>query len=145
MPCNLYLIFQIVEKPQRAAPSVRCLPSAWKTIGRTLGKKNRASFARHALKDTRIKKNILLCLGKDIQEELSVLCSNKHRHVHVHVHIHTLLYTYTHTHTHMYKQLANFSWDDLASLLKIKAPVLHAFLTTCVDVKRRRRTVRTDK
>ena len=62
MPCNLYLIFQIVE---RAAPSVRCLPSAWKTIGHALGKKNRASFVRHALKDTGVKKNILLCLGKD--------------------------------------------------------------------------------
>ena len=71
-----------MEKPlRRAAPSVRCLPSSLKTLGRSLGKKNRAAFARHALKDTGIKKNILLCLGKDIQKELGFLCSKKHQSV----------------------------------------------------------------
>ena len=56
------------------------------------------------------------------------------------------MYIHIHTHTHVQlDKLANFSWDDLASELKIKAPVLHAFLTTCVDVKRRRRTVKTTR
>ena len=64
-------------KTPKAAPRVRCLPRSWKTLGRSLGKRNRASFAQQALRDPHIKKNILTCLGKDIQRELSAMCSKK--------------------------------------------------------------------
>ena len=39
--------------------------------------------------------------------------------------------------------LANLKWDNLDSELKTRAPVLHAFLHKCVDVKRRPRPFKT--
>ena len=61
--------------------------------------------------------------------------------------VYTGIYAYTCTCTctciYTLDKLANFSWDDLASELKNRAPVLHTFLTTCVDVKRRRKTSKT--
>ena len=38
------------------------------------------------------------------------------------------------------KHLEKFRWDDLAAELKSRAPVLHEFLSMCVDVKRRQRS-----
>lgn len=33
-------------------------------------------------------------------------------------------------------KLENFTWDDLATELKSRAPVLHTILSMCVNVKR---------
>ena len=69
---------QVVEKPKnRAGARIKCLPSSWRTLGRSLGRKNRASVARNALKDTGIRKHVLKYLSKDVQKELSVLCIKK--------------------------------------------------------------------
>ena len=39
--------YQVVEKPKHgAAARIKCLPSSWRTLGRSLGRKNRASVAR---------------------------------------------------------------------------------------------------
>lgn len=40
-------------------------------------------------------------------------------------------------------KLQNFRWDDIVTELKSRAPVLHAFLSMCVDVKRRQRAFKT--
>ena len=40
-------------------------------------------------------------------------------------------------------KLENFTWDDLATELKSRAPVLHTILSMCVNVKRRKRSFRT--
>jgi hypothetical protein len=63
---------QVVEKNRKAPPKVRCLSSIWKPLGRRLGRRSRASFARL---DQGIKKQILVGLGKDI---LSAISSKKY-------------------------------------------------------------------
>lgn len=69
------LTLQVVEKARhRAAARVKCLPSSWRTLGRSLGRKNRAAVARNALRDTGIRLNVLTYLAKDVQKELNILC-----------------------------------------------------------------------
>ena len=47
------------------------------TLGRSFGKEPGFICTTSTDRDTRIKKNILTCLGKDIQWELSAMCSKK--------------------------------------------------------------------
>ena len=55
-------------KTPKAVSRVRCLPQSWKALGRSLSKRNRASFIQQALRDRGIKKNILTCLGKEDED-----------------------------------------------------------------------------
>ena len=142
--------YQVVEKPKhRAAARIKCLPSSWRTLGRSLGRKNRASVARNALKDTGIRQHVLKYLSKDVQKELSVLCSKKVQSVfRIHSPGNTLLQCTYHYHGlllpelpffMLLEMLERFKWEDVATELTARAPTLHSVLKMCVEVKRRER------
>ena len=93
-----------------------------KTLGRSISRSNRAAIARQCLKDSGIRAKIFLYLEKDVQQELTGMCSKK---------VASVFRASSAEHLHV------FSWDQVSEELKCRAPTLHALLSMCVNVKRR--------
>ena len=69
-------------------------------------------------------------LGKDIQKELTGLCSKKNKSVFRDV---------------SPEKISSFSWDKLITDLEKRAPTFHTLLHGCAEVKRRERKITTKK
>lgn len=101
--------------------------SGLKTLARSVGRQNRPSIARQAMRDPKIKKMVLNILEKDVQKELTKMSSKstnsclRQRHL---------------------EALDSFSWDSLLSELQLNAPTLYRVLQGCVSVKRRERVMK---
>lgn len=107
---------------------MKCLPKALKPLGRSIGRKNQLSIALQSLKFGSVRKKILRILGKDIQKEITGLCSKKSRSI------------FRRTSA---EDLKTFNWDRLVADLEKTAPTFHSFLSSCTEVKRRNRKVKT--
>ena len=107
---------------------MRCLSRSLKSLGRSVGRLNRKSIAQKCMRDRKIKKNIFDLLSKDIQHELTKMCSGK---------------SASPFRTSSRADLEDFSWISLTSELEKKAPTLHSVLQICTNVKRRIRPLRT--
>ena len=101
---------------------MRCISSSLKGLSQSVSRLNRSSIARRCMKDKQIKGKVFDLLGKEIQHELSAMCSKK------------LVSCFRCTSR---DQLEAFSWTTLASEITNRAPTLHSLLKICTDVRRR--------
>lgn len=93
-----------------------------KPLARSIGRRNRSSIARQAMKDTRIRKIVVERMGKFLSKELTHLSSIK---------VDSMLRDCSPT------TLENLSWQSLLKELEAEAPVTLSLLKECVHVKRR--------
>lgn len=83
-------------------------------LGKALGRRKHNSFAKHAVHNVVTRSYIVKHLGKIMKVELHNLCSNS-----------ILL-------NKEREALPIFSWDDITHELKLKSPLLHAVLESCL-------------
>ena len=100
---------------------MRCISSSLKGHSRSVSKLNRSSIARRCMKDKQIKGKVFDLLGREIQYELTAMCSKK------------LVSYFRCT---LRDQLEAFSWITLASEIENREPTLHSLLKICTDVRR---------
>ena len=98
--------------------------SGLKTLARSVGRLNRPSIARRAMRDPKVRKVVLNILEKDVQKEMTKMSAKN---------------TKSCLRQRSLEALDSFSWDHLHSELQSKAPTLHRILQGCVNVKRRQR------
>ena len=65
----------IVKKQSKAR--VFQLSRSLKSLGRSVGRKNRSGIERQVVKDSRIRKKVIECMGKLMSQELTNLASLK--------------------------------------------------------------------
>lgn len=100
------------------------LTRSLKSLGRSVGRKNRALIARQAMKDVKIRRKVIEIMGKELSKELKHVSSLK---------VNSLLRDRTH------QAVESFSWSQLNQELKKEAPATFSLLTQCAHVKRRTR------
>lgn len=100
----------------RKRHSIFNLTSSLKTIGRSVARRSRRSIALQAVKDKRIRTQVLNVLGKDITKELKSMCS---------------LCTSSILRT---DKLLSFSWSDLEKELQDLAPTLYVLLDRALEI-----------
>lgn len=83
--------------------------------------------ARQCLKDVRIRKYIIQCIGLILQNEIAALCSDKVTSV---------------LRSHTAKSLENFSWEDVIGEMKTRAPTLLSLLEWCTKTRNPRRNTK---
>ena len=96
--------------------------SGLKTLARSVGRKNRASIARQVMNDHKMKDKALDILGRQVQKEMSAMCSKKKPSV---------------LRGDQLQDLKDFTWEMLEDEAKLVAPTLHRILKGMVEVKRR--------
>jgi len=65
------------KKGQRSQAQMIPKRSSLKTLARSVGRRNRASIARQAMKDGKIREQTLNLVSKHIQKEMTALCSSQ--------------------------------------------------------------------
>ena len=110
----------IVKKQSKAR--VFQLSHSLKSLGRSVGRRNRSSIARQVVKDSRIRKKVVECIGKLMSKELTNLASLK---------------TNSMLRNHSCEALEQFSWRDLLVELEKETPITLSLLKQCAHVKRR--------
>lgn len=107
---------------KRSQTQIITKASGLKTLARSVGRKNRPSIARQAMKDGKIKEIILSILSKQVQKEMTHMCSKKTSSVL--------------RNTTSPDVLSKFSWDTIAEELRRHAPTLQQVLKGFTNVKR---------
>lgn len=97
--------------------------SGLKGLARSVGRRNRASIGRQAVRDPTIRQRVLSLLAKDVQKEMTTMCARR---------------TGSILRQSSVQAITEFSWDTLSAELQRLAPTLYSLLKGCVDVKRRR-------
>ena len=106
-------------KGRATRPRVLRLTSSLKRLGRSVGRRSRRSIALQALKDSRIRKQVLAILTKDIQKELKAMCATGKA---------SLLRAIEPA------ALTSFSWKALGAELQQIAPTLFSILDGSLHV-----------
>ena len=119
----LNLFLQVLVKKQHKA-RVFQLTRSLKSLGRSVGRKNRPSIARQAMKDVKIRKKVIEIMGKELSKELKHVSSLK---------VNSLLRDRT------AQAVESFSWSQLNQELNKEAPATFSLLQQCAHVKRRTR------
>ena len=96
----------IVKKQSKAR--VFQLSRSLKSLGRSVGRKNRSGIERQVVKDSRIRKKVIECMGKLMSQELTNLASLK---------------TNSMLRNRSCEALEHFSWKDFLVALKKKHPL----------------------
>ena len=109
----------IVKRQNKAR--VFQLSHSLKSLGRSVGRRNRSSIAHQAIKDTRIRKRVIERMGKLLSTELNRLSSVK---------VGSML------RDHSCGIVEGFSWHSLLQELEKEVPVTLSLLKQCVHVKR---------
>ena len=98
------------------------LSHSLKPLARSVGRRNRSSIARQAMKDKRIRKKVVELTGKLLSKELTRLSSKK---------VNSRLRDCS------VGTLEELTWDGLLQEVGTEAPVMLSLLRECVHVKRR--------
>ena len=110
----------IVKKQSKAR--VFQLSRSLKSLGRSVGRRNRSSIARQVVKDNWIRKKVVERMGKLLSKELTNLASLK---------------TNSLLRNRSCEALEQFSWQNLLAELEKEAPITLSLLKQCAHVKRR--------
>lgn len=110
----------VVKKHSKAR--VFQLSRSLKSLGRSVGRRNRSSIARQAMKDSRIRKKVVERMGKLMSQELTNLASLKSNSM---------------LRNRSCQALEQFSWKELLVELEKETPITLSLLKQCAHVKRR--------
>ena len=97
-----------------SGPRKFTLTPSRKALGKTLGRAGRRSFAKHAVRDRRIRGYILTNMSKVCKNEIRQLCSES-----------SLLRSKK-------EDLCSFSWSDVGEELNKRAPCISSLLQSCI-------------
>ena len=103
--------------------TIHYLAGSMKKIGKSVGRRNCRSIAKQVMSHQRIRKCILLKVGKLIKKDMNNICSNKTS---------SLLRKRTPD------AMRSFAWRDLVQELEQHSPTLYQVLKDCVYRKRRK-------
>ena len=98
--------------------------SGLKKLVRGVANRSNRTIARQALLNNRVRPHLFTLLKKQIQKELTRMCSKKQP---------SLLRSSSPD------SIASFSWESIANEVFLVAPTFHTILQACVNVKRRKR------
>ena len=93
-----------------------------KSLGRSVGTRNRSSIARQAMKDSGIRRKVVERMGRLLSKELTHLASQKAGSM---------------LRDRSCQALEHFSWQDLLKQLEKETPVTLSLLKQCAHIKRR--------
>ena len=96
--------------------------SGLKTIAKGVARRSPRTIARQTLRNPKCRRHVLDILGRDIQKEMTALCSNDSKSV---------------LRESSLEALSSFTWDKLSSELSTRAPTFYAVLHACVNTKQK--------
>ena len=96
--------------------------SGLKTIAKGVARHSQRTIARQTLLNLKCRRHVLDILRRDIQKEMTTLCSSDSKSV---------------LRESSLEALSSFTWDKLTNELSAKAPTLYSVLDACVNVKRK--------
>lgn len=118
-----YSLYQVLVKEKAARVHMIPKVSGLKKLACGIARKNRSSIARQAVRNPVIRQKVLSELVKDVQKEMTTLCSKKTNSL-----LRQIICQLYH---------AFFSWDLLAAELERVSSTLYAILKGCINVRRR--------
>lgn len=99
-----------------------CVTPTRRRICKPLIRKNYTSFARYCVKNQRTKKALIKTLGRELNIEISFLCSDKS----------SILYKFSK------QSLMNFKFTAVTKELERKTPILYSLLRSCTKTPKPR-------
>lgn len=96
------------------------LSRSLRSLGRSVGRKNRKSIVNHVLKDRSMRKKVIAKVGLFVQRELAFTCSQKGN---------------SSFGKKSPADLHSFNWSELARDLKRTMPTLYIILESCLQSK----------
>ena len=102
-----------------SGPKKFVLTPSRQALGKTLGRRDRQSFVKHAVQDLQIRAHIVMSMKKVCKNEIKRLCSKS-----------SLLQSRK-------EDLCSFDWSRVCEELKQKAPCLSSLLYSCIPPSNR--------
>ena len=118
---NDFLVQIIIKGTKRARAHIISKSSALKKLARGIASKSHNTIGRQATKNIMICQRVLSIIARDIQNEMTALCSKNFNSI---------------LRQSSFEAIQNFSWKSLSKELRV-VPTLYRILSGCTNVTRR--------